>query len=271
MCYVSQLRRSHLRHCTTCKWRIFHDCLRDPNWSVLICRFFFSFIFPACDVLEAAHGECPTYSYCQLPGFGETDASCVCIDDYESTNATGIVGQDGVGCQRIDPCSSYDCSSIANSECAAISSDEAVCICENNHELYDESGGFYSASSDTSFENTATDKVCNPSFPCLADTCGGNQTCVTEDTSGLPTAYCKCETGYWDAVDVDDTVLMSVGGLICEDLDECSDSSLNTCLTSQTCANIEGSYECECAEGFFDNTNSATVAVAPCIACSGEI
>jgi len=227
-------------------------------------------MFLACDVLEAAHGECPTYSYCQLPAFGETEASCVCIDDYESTNSTGIIGQDGVGCQRIDPCSSYSCTAIANSECAAISSDEAVCICENNHELYDESGGSYSASSDTSFENTATDKVCNPSFPCLSDTCGGNQTCVTEYNSGLPTAYCTCETGYWDTVDIDDTVLMSVGGLTCEDVDECSDTSLNTCLTSQTCVNTEGSYDCQCAEGFQENTNSATVAVAPCIGCSGK-
>jgi len=37
---------------------------------------------------------------------------------------------------------------------------------------------------------------------------------------------------------------------ICTDVDECSDDDLNDCDEHATCENSEGSYSCECQEGY---------------------
>ena len=114
----------------------------------------------------------------------------------------------------------------------------------------------------------APDVVCNAKFPCFDNSCGGNQTCLVEENDGIPTAYCTCETGF-KAVAGNETVLMTDDSLECEDLDECSDDLLNLCVSTQTCINNVGSYECECADGYFENTDVLTNSVAPCVKCSG--
>jgi low density lipoprotein-related protein 2 len=49
---------------------------------------------------------------------------------------------------------------------------------------------------------------------------------------------CSCHTGY----------KYNKESMICEDIDECQNSTLNYC--SHICVNIKGSYRCECAAGF---------------------
>ncbi|XP_060578338.1 fibrillin-1-like [Ruditapes philippinarum] len=56
------------------------------------------------------------------------------------------------------------------------------------------------------------------------------------------TAFCLCDVGY-----------QNISG-VCEDINECSDDSLNDC--DQLCTNTEGSYSCSCQRGFaFDDAS----------------
>ena len=53
------------------------------------------------------------------------------------------------------------------------------------------------------FDNT-DDVKCAPVIPCAVEPCNANNTvCLMEEISGLPTAFCQCDTDYFDYVDGD--------------------------------------------------------------------
>merc|ERR1712048_796990 len=198
---------------------------------------------------------------------GDT-ASCVCTDDtYEAD--PDWTGEANGKCIKIDPCKSYSCDAIANSECTG--SEVAQCMCSTGKQAYKKSGDDYAKFTDSvTFANT-DDVKCVAEFPCVDDPCtaDANMGCVSEDVAGLPTAYCRCDTGYGDASVTDNQVLAAdVATLTCTDIDECATDAHN-CLDSQDCKNSESSYTCTCKEGLFANTNEDSASAVPCVKCSG--
>jgi len=69
--------------------------------------------------------------------------------------------------------------------------------------------------------------------------CASDCSCVTDNTEYCNTinGSCTCKTG-WNGTD-------------CElDVDECSQNTTNDCEAHSTCLNINGSYVCECEQGY---------------------
>ena len=62
---------------------------------------------------------------------------------------------------------------------------------------------------------------------------------------------CNCKTGF------------TGNGVLCTDLNECYYKN-NSCHKFATCQNTEGSYICECEDGFRPDTRNAS-------ACKGKI
>ena len=106
--------------------------LSDSNTYTEICQF-----QSGCDLFEQST-PCGLHSYCDESSGA---AACHCEDNYEEdpayTTAGGAEYTVNGQCRRIDPCNTYDCSSIGDSSCITIS-DAGACTCDNNYEAYEE-------------------------------------------------------------------------------------------------------------------------------------
>ena len=60
------------------------------------------------------------------------------------------------------------------------------------------------------------------------------------------THNCLCSTGY------------SGNGTYCEDINECSNATLNTCHSNAVCSNTMGSHSCSCKSGYEGDGYSCT-------------
>lgn len=67
--------------------------------------------------------------------------------------------------------------------------------------------------------------------------CGNEKVCQNLEGS----YQCNCRIGF------------KMNGDICEDIDECSDLTLNECPNDTDCQNIQGNYTCSCKSGFQKN------------------
>ena len=201
-------------------------------------------------------------------------AECECFDNYVPSNssASAEVGVDDVTCERVDPCSNYDCSGIPNAACAPIDSSTVQCLCDSNYDSYQDLTGTWTkmTGSDQYFDNTAVDRKCVHKFPCLETDCSYRQLCVTSVINGLPVAMCSCSQGFSAPELLDGRVTEAEKlDLICQDVNECSDTTTNDCASSQDCINTEGSYSCECIDGWLPNSDTSNNHLAPCIQCGG--
>ena len=114
------------------------------------------------------------------------------------------------------------------------------------------------------------DVQCVIKLPCTVTQCGvaENKTCVTEEVSGIPTAFCQCITGYEDLANEEKKInAKNNAELICGNRNECSNT--HTCTDSQDCKDNVGSYTCSCKIGWLENSHSDTINSIPCIECGG--
>ena len=67
--------------------------------------------------------------------------------------------------------------------------------------------------------------------------------------------FFPCHSYIWSTTVLHDTLNSSLKYLLCNptDIDECSDSQLNSCSENATCKNSIGNYSCECNEGYEGN------------------
>jgi hypothetical protein len=76
--------------------------------------------------------------------------------------------------------------------------------------------------------------------------CGESCTCIESntDTCNADTGACTCKTGW-------------TGGDCGTNIDECTDSANpHNCPVNSECVDTEGSFVCECADGFFKNSEN---------------
>lgn len=81
-------------------------------------------------------------------------------------------------------------------------------------------------------------------------TCGGRA--LTESNCNY-TGFVQCQSGFEGSANVQcdaSTHTFVLSG--CVDIDECSDLSHN-CAAEATCSNLEGGYQCTCADGYVGN------------------
>jgi len=154
-------------------------------------------------------------------------------------------------------------------------SEYATCVSNSSAYAY-----VYQCQCNSGFNDTtatdATDPATSPStltqsgLVCTDyDECGTNgsvcgpgvDTCSLTSVGGYE---CSCVTGYSPSSDL----------LICEDIDECSNSTLNTCSADATCSNTDGSYNCTCNAGYsgdgFNCTNVDECANSTLNTCSSD-
>ncbi|KAI8492386.1 hypothetical protein Bbelb_298390 [Branchiostoma belcheri] len=183
-------------------------------------------------------------------------ANCSNTDgNYTCTCIAGHVG-DGFNCTDVDECSTDtdDCHDHANcvntegsftceckdgytrngTECVDV--DECFLGLDTCQYFCDNTEGTYTCRCPDGYILQSDNSTCmlNASFTCGA-TCNDPAYCVVGNSS-----TCACPPGY-----------MLESGVNCEDIDECSNSTLNNCdPLSGTCVNTDGGYSCECDAGF---------------------
>ena len=87
-------------------------------------------------------------------------------------------------------------------------------------------------------------------FSIYDTTCGGRA--LTENNCNY-TGFIQCQSGFEGSASVQCDVSTHTFVLSgCVDIDECSDLSHN-CAAEATCTNLEGGYQCACAEGYVGN------------------
>ncbi|XP_078662329.1 uncharacterized protein LOC144906165 isoform X2 [Branchiostoma floridae x Branchiostoma belcheri] len=183
-------------------------------------------------------------------------ANCSNTDgNYTCTCIAGHIG-DGFNCTDVDECSTDtdDCHDHANcvntegsficeckdgytrngTECVDV--DECFLGSDTCQFFCDNTEGTYTCRCPDGYILQSDNSTCmlNASFTCGA-TCNDPAYCVVGNSS-----TCACPPGY-----------MLESGVNCEDIDECSNSTLNNCdPLSGTCVNTDGGYSCECDAGF---------------------
>ncbi|CAK8690969.1 unnamed protein product [Clavelina lepadiformis] len=188
--------------------------------------------------------------------------NCSCFDGYRVNSANSSLCDDINECTETMPCQSIPSSTcnnnIGNFSCDCDSGYVKVgSVCNNIDECNLGTDGCDNITT-TCFDQLGTFQcMCragyrrqmNDSFmqsPCVdidecADrthNCLSGQSCVNMDS----TFRCECATGF-----------QNTSGT-CEDINECSNSSLNNCNTTVSfCINIDGGYNCSCQAGFSGN------------------
>ncbi|XP_069142654.1 fibulin-1-like isoform X8 [Argopecten irradians] len=158
---------------------------------------------------------------------------CECEPGYtlHSDASTCILDNSGINCSVYNPCE-HRCIDDTNG---------VRCECNQGYEL-DEDGvscrdvdectsGAANCIGDTQCLNTEGGFSCEPVAPPVSQCPDGT---TYDETSGECQPSVSCDQGY-----AYNTVSQA-----CDDIDECAQNGLNTCLTTQRCENTIGSYRC---------------------------
>eukprot|EP00933_Yihiella_yeosuensis_P036099 TRINITY_DN297_c0_g1_i2.p1 TRINITY_DN297_c0_g1~~TRINITY_DN297_c0_g1_i2.p1 ORF type:complete len:1091 (-),score=202.59 TRINITY_DN297_c0_g1_i2:180-3452(-) len=228
--------------------------------------------------------ECTTQRCSHLRG-------AVCnntVGSFKCDCKTGWNGTDG-NCSNVNECTSntHDC---ANSTADCIDNDGSFfCRCKpgyvgNGLNCTDENecttrpvackngpllavecnntDGSFECKCKAGWNQTAVDEQCTNVNECDANaTSCDNSTSNCVDTQGSFT--CVCKTGY----------RFNASTSTCDDIDECANGNRQTCTgEGQACKNLNGTWQCGCADGF-DNQTNATDNTVNCTnkdECSGS-
>jgi len=98
-----------------------------------------------------------------------------------------------------------------------------------------------------------------------ASLCGDNTNCIPDDNDNQDVGTCRCKEGY-DG----DPVLLTSPNNGCTDINECD--LADVCGPNGVCANLVGSFRCDCNEGYFwdsprggcKDRNECLLETAPC-------
>ncbi|CAG5102437.1 Oidioi.mRNA.OKI2018_I69.chr1.g300.t1.cds [Oikopleura dioica] len=229
-------------------------------------------------------------SHCEM-NVAEDDLICVCDVGFRSEAAPGDKLAPG-DCVDIDECDTTNICTDSNALCDNTFG-SYNCKCPEGYELIVD----FDSSDPTTTEYCVNINECDLSREFIHH-CFDNQTCVdsdpgldgsgqlytcednysclcTDDCNNAPHTVCKME--YIAAANQGATCECEVGydwittGVIadgCEDVDECSDPTLNDCAGDhKICDNTIGSYECICPSGYEYGipTGVETLNTVPCI------
>merc|ERR1712136_723036 len=165
-----------------------------------------------------------------------TDGTNNCSPDSQCTNTVGAYtctcneGFFGNGIM----CTDYDECKLGTSNCHA----DATCT---------NTKGSFLCTCNTGY--TGDGVTCRDIDECDLEPCPAEAVCI----NNIGSYQCKCRDGY---------ALISEGGegsgsgppsLVCEDINECSDSASNNCHPTATCVNTVGNYTCNCPNGFLSD------------------
>ena len=200
-------------------------------------------------------------------------AVCSCPDGYFDAS-----GGDGLACREIDECRSaslndcneeatctntaggYDCNCnpglvgdgrTCMDSCAValveVCDLNAICIKPEGEAVCQCPSGFR----DVSDPEAPVGSTCEVDMGCMLLMCDPLASC--DSSQGNPT--CECPAGYSD---------VNGDGSQCVDIDECADTTLNTCTDNSTCMNTGGGFTCPCNGGYTGDGKTACTNVDEC-------
>src|SRR5690554_3653646 len=172
---------------------------------------------------------------------GDADSDADSEADADVEDPLGEVGEE---CTDNEACASGRCETFGD---ATICTDECTDSCPGEHTSCFE-GTCVPADycDDANGEGFGEGPGCEGS---ACDRCDANASC-SQDASEQWS--CTCEDGF------------EGDGIICADVDECSDTSLNDCNADATCTNVDGGFTCECNDGFEGDGTASCVVIDPC-------
>ena len=233
---------------------------------------------------------------------------CICGDGYLANSTSHCVACDGPGAyleQEICACGASN---------STINTDGNLCICDTGYnsttgescddidecadesdncnevsEVCDNTDGSFVCNCATNFTLDETDSVCkrdcedgfllhSDNLQCVA--CAGPGASLDSDACTCTAANSTINTDS-DACVCDDGYQTSQDGESCEDIDECTTNAHDCNPISETCANNDGSFTCDCATGFTLDTDDDICKIdcedgsirhsnnTACVECSG--
>ncbi|GFS21360.1 fibrillin-1, partial [Elysia marginata] len=169
----------------------------------------------------------------QAPSYGSCGSNARCVDDpgsYRCVCDVGFFKTDS----RCEPCDATHFGQDCASTCS--------CITANTQDCNDTTGTCSCNTGWTGVNCSVDVDECSLG----SDYCPGpNDTCANFDGY----AECPCDSGFYRPTPSDN----------CQDVNECLDTDLNTCVHPRTCNNQEGSFTCVCKEGYLEVNNVCTV------------
>ncbi|KAL4219781.1 scavenger receptor [Mactra antiquata] len=199
----------------------------------------------------------------------EGSFNCSCYKGYTFDSVSGNCSKDDETVD--DPCSSMNCSQIVGG-CRITDENTAACFCDRGYKLY---------SNNTCIDINECDRnICSQK---CNNTIGGFEcSCFPGYTLIGKTTCQECEAGFWGE-NCENKCMCSgegvktcdyVKGCLCndgwkgdtcqEDINECIET-VNACNDpKKECLNSNGSFSCQCLEGFEKNTNDICEDIDEC-------
>ncbi|GFO24162.1 fibrillin-1 [Plakobranchus ocellatus] len=169
---------------------------------------------------------------CEAPTSVDCGSNARCVDSPGTYRCVCDIGFFKTN-ERCQPCDATSYGQDCSNTCS--------CVTVNTLDCNDTTGSCMCNSGWTGSNCSVDVNECDVGNYCP----GPNDTCINLDGS----AECRCDSGFYRPTVTDN----------CEDVNECLDPDLNTCVHPRTCSNTEGSFTCVCKAGYLEINNVCTV------------
>ncbi|BFZ22776.1 hypothetical protein BsWGS_25813 [Bradybaena similaris] len=230
-------------------------CVCVEQWTGASCEL---------DVDECAHqNACPAGQLCVNE---QGSFSCQCPDGYLMDSGVCTDIDECSGPQAVLRCSSTevcvnnrgsfscDCKSgyarnSSQSQCQDI--DECSRGVANCEQICENVPGLYNCKCHPGYKLTEDRRACRKDRDLCGKALNCSHGCSVDVIKQVP--FCYCPLGY-----------KLINSTTCQDIDECTNDTLNLCTFKSDCVNTNGSFICSCKDGFKLANDRRT-----CVACTG--
>ncbi|KAK7482356.1 hypothetical protein BaRGS_00026375, partial [Batillaria attramentaria] len=211
--------------------------------------------------LDTATNQCNDIDECALDGTNRCTQKCTnTIGSYRCSCDPGFdLEADGFTCTPRTDCATNNTCPTSNGGCSVQAEVPDYCntidnLCEQTCTKTNDAP-YFECSCEIGYELNSDGRTC---IECqegkYGDNCADTCNCRTQNTQfcNKTNGVCECKSG-WKDTDCS------------QDINECADAALYSCVADSRCVNTNGSYICVCEDGFFKASDGNCTDLDECL------